>query len=475
MNFLYILLAIFIFGLLIFIHELGHFIVARLCGVKVLEFAIGMGPKLVSWKAKKSGTRYSLRLFPIGGYVSMLGENGMEVVQGSAEEEQISDALAEETDSEPDSQKDTFFFAITEKDRGDTDSEKISVPVSEEEAKHAYCNQSVWKRMLISIAGPFMNVFLGFVLMLVIVISAGQNNLGTTKVTDFYIVYSAEESALGMKKGDYLYRVDGVRIHSYTQLCEVVAQKDTDSFEVEMLRLNEAGDALVIHPFSNVQLNESILSEQFVSSVSEQSGLCVGDEIVKVNNVKVHTYYELAYEIMEQGYQAVDLTVLRNNQTLTLSAVQFPNMVESGVKIGEVDFSIELEDDFGIGTILKHTWFRSVSMVKMVYDSIEGLFSGRYGVEAVSGPVGITKTITDVAKTGFLNVLSLVTIISINLGVMNLLPLPALDGGHLIMYVIEAIRRKPVKQEVEGIINFVGLVLLLTLAVIIAIKDIIAL
>ena len=95
MNFLYILLAIFVFGFLIFIHELGHFVVARLCGVKILEFAIGMGPKILSRKSKKSGIRYSLRLLPIGGFVNMLGENGMEAVQGSSEAaDEITDDLS---------------------------------------------------------------------------------------------------------------------------------------------------------------------------------------------------------------------------------------------------------------------------------------------------------------------------------------------------------------------------------------------
>ena len=112
----------------------------------------------------------------------------------------------------------------------------------------------------------------------------------------------------------------------------------------------------------------------------------------------------------------------------------------------------------------------------MVYDSIRGLLTRRYGFEAVSGPIGITKTISDVAKSGQgRNLLHLVIIISINLGIMNLLPLPALDGGHLLLYLVEAVRRKPIRPEVEGIINFVGLVIILLLAVVIAVKDVISL
>ena len=170
----------------------------------------------------------------------------------------------------------------------------------------------------------------------------------------------------------------------------------------------------------------------------------------------------------------MDLTVIRDGNEIVIEDVRVPNQVESGVTLGNPDFYTHL-DERGFGTVLKHTWFRSVSAVKMVFDSLGGLFSGRYGVEAVSGPVGITKTISDVAKTSMLSVLNLVVIISINLGVMNLLPIPALDGGHLLLYLIEVVRGKPVKPEVEGIINFVGLVVMLGLMILISIKDVITL
>jgi membrane-associated protease RseP (regulator of RpoE activity) len=141
-------LALFIFGLLIFIHELGHFIVARLCGVKILEFAIGMGPKLISWKSKKTQTSYSLRLLPIGGFVSMLGENGMEAVQGEQP-----DVASDTRESEPceasDDQEDFFLNSLADEQKEQT---QQPTALSEEDAKHAYCNQSVWKRMLISLA-----------------------------------------------------------------------------------------------------------------------------------------------------------------------------------------------------------------------------------------------------------------------------------------------------------------------------------
>lgn len=468
MSFLYILLALLIFGVLIFIHELGHFIAARLCGVEILEFAIGMGPKLISWRSKKTGTRYSLRLFPIGGYVSMLGENGMEAVQGDSDPDALADAARDEKLSEPD-------LLINETGEEDEDASQEPIPLDPERAKRAYCNQNVWKRIAISIAGPLMNVVLGFLLMLVMVLASGENAIGSNRIAGFYVTYSAEESYGGLQNGDYIQSLDGVDIHSFSQIKEAVAAKNGQPFGVTVLRLNEDGTDVLTHTLENVVLDTDLLDTAFTSSLSEQSGLQIYDEVIKVNGTSVHTYNELAYEIMNQGYKPLRLTVLRNGEKVVLENVLVPSYVDSGVTFGDLDFKVWREAEYNFATVLKHTWFRSVSTVKMVFDSLGGLFSGRYGVEAVSGPVGITKTISDAAKMGMLNVLYLITVISINLGVMNLLPFPALDGGHLLLYVVEIFRRKPVKPEVESIINFVGLIILLGLAVIIAIKDIIAL
>ena len=445
MNPLYILYAILIFGVLIFIHELGHFIVARLCGVKVLEFAIGMGPKLISWKGKKSGTCYALRAFPIGGFVNMLGENGMEVVQG-------------ENGMEGDEQK-TEVQPLEE--------------LPPDIAKQAYCNQSVWKRILISIAGPVMNIVIGILLMLVIVLVGGHNSAATTIIAGFHVEYAAEEAQLGFEPDDYLYAVNGKRLLSYTDFEEAVKAANGGSITVSVQRLNAQKTEFELVEIP-VMLTEDDL-KLFVGSLSENCGLQIMDKVIKVNSTPVHTYDELSYEIMYQGYKPLKLTVLRNGEKVVLENVIVPSYENQGAIFGSVDFLIYREPEFNFITVMKHTWFRSLSTVKMVYDSLFGLFSGRFGVETVSGPVGITKVVGQAAQYGFTTVLNLVTVISINLGVMNLLPIPALDGGHIFIYLIEIVRRKPLKRELEGIINLVGLVLMLALAVLVAIKDIITL
>lgn len=471
MNVLYILLAIFIFGALIFIHELGHFLMARRCGVTVLEFAIGMGPRILSKKSAKSGTVYSLRLLPIGGFVSMLGEDGMEVAQGKQPEG--------ETPAGTDPKQDDFLINSTEepaKEKDESQEGDSAAPVLDE---HAYCNQSVWKRILISLAGPAMNVILGFLLMFVYVLISGADSVASTQIAGFHVHYTGDAAQLGFEPGDYLHAFvegeEGIRIRSYDQVYQKALEANGAPTDIYVQRASEDGMSFSYVLIEDVPLDVALVESLFEGSVSEKTGLKQQDVVKKVNGTRVHTYHELAYEIMNQGYRPLNLTVLRGEEEIVLEGVTFPNYTESGATFGNVDFLIYAEEDFGILTILKHTWFRSCSTVKMVYDSLFGLFTNRFGVEAVSGPIGITKTISTVARQSMLNVLYLVVVISINLGIMNLLPFPGLDGGHLMIYAIEVVRRKPMKRELEGAINFVGLVILLALAALIMIKDILTL
>ena len=336
----YVLIMVLVFGVLIFIHELGHFMTARACGVHVKEFAIGMGPTIFSWNSKKHGTKYGLRLLPIGGFVSMTGED-------------------EESD-----------------DPG------------------AFCNKSVPRRMGIVVAGAAMNLLLGFLLMMVLVFS--QGNLASNVIGRF------DENAISSAK------------------------------------------------------------------------LEVYDEIVKVGNVRVHTWEETVYEIMNQGYEPVDVTVVRNGERLTVEDVSFGTMEESGAVFGNCDF-IPFAEERSFGNLMRHTFFRSTSTVKMVYDSLIGMFTGRFGLEAVSGPVGVAEVVGDAAKASMQQFLYIVAVLSINLGVFNLIPFPALDGGRFLFLTIEGIRRKPIDRNVEGYINFVGIILLFALMIFVTCKDILKL
>lgn len=334
----YLLLTLLLLGVLVLLHEGGHFLVARLNNITVNEFAIGMGPKVLSWVSKKSGIRYSLRAFPIGGFVSMAGED------------------------------------------------------EESEDKNAFCNKNVWQRISVVLAGPLTNIIVGFLGMLILV--------------------------------------------------------------------------MVTTPASNV------VAVFFDDATSNSSGLCVNDKIIEVNGVKTHTGNEVAYEITYQGDEPIDLVVIRDGETIELKDVVFPQTEEDGVVFGIYDFQFYAVSNKDFGLVLSHTFWRTCSTAKMVWDSLADLVTGRFGLDAVSGPIGMTELIETSIANGWESLLYLWVIISVNLGVMNLLPVPALDGGRFIFLLWEAITRKPVNKKVEGYINAAGLLILMAFMLLITFKDI---
>ena len=345
-----VVVAVLIFGFLIFIHEFGHYITARIFGIKIEEFSIGMGPRLLWYDSKKTGIRYSFAMFPIGGFVSMPGENG--------EDEEFSD-----------------------------------IP-------NTFGKKPAWQRFIVTAAGALVNISAGFLAMILL---TSLIKIGDTTVREFH---SIEDTGYSIS--------------------------------------------------------------------SEDSGLMTGDEITAVDGKRVRILDELNYEIMRRGYEPVDVTVIRNGETVTVYDVEFPQEESQGQTFGVMDFRVsEVKKSFG--SVMKYSLFKSVLIVRMCWESLFDLITGRYTLAAVSGPVGISGAIGDAVAQGFVSVLYITVLISINLGVMNLLPIPALDGGRLLTLLIEMITRKKLPVKVEGTINAIGLLLLLGLSFVIMIKDIVQL
>ena len=393
------------FGFLIFIHELGHYIAARICGVGVIEFAIGMGPKIFSHVSKKTGIRYSVRLLPFGGFVNMVGE-------GTDEE-------AEKENYEPDPEE-ALESGITVIMPEKTDSDqKDHKEDKKEKDPRSFANKPAWVRMIILIAGSFMNILLGFILTFVTVLSVRTS--------------------------------DG--------------------------RLWLASNT--VYGFSE-------------SAVSAETGLMTGDTVIKVGNVPVHTGQELAYEIMIQGKKSetyeqkdaesgetvkrgtvsLDLTVMRNGEKIRLTGVKFPSVVEENTVFGMADFNV-YGDRPGVLNVIKHSWYRSWSSIKTVWDSVIGMLTGRFSLSSVSGPVGTTEVITTAAKSGIYSLLYIFALIAMNLGVFNLFPFLPLDGGHVAFALFELIFRKPIPKKVEQVCQTVGAMFMIALMVAVTLKDII--
>jgi regulator of sigma E protease len=366
--------ALLVFGFLIFIHEFGHYITARLFKVRIDEFSVGMGPRLLWYDSKRTGIRYSLSMIPIGGFVAMPGENG----ELSPEE------LAAEAEREQELRLNAGSrIADYEKYRSTIDT---------------FDKKPAWQRFIITAAGAFVNIVIGFIFVGILTLMV---NVGDTTVAQF--------------------------------------QSSEPTWEYEVS--------------------------------SESTGLRVGDKIISVDGRRVRILDELSYEIMRKGNEPVDLVVDRDGERITLYDVIFPTDVESGQTFGIMDFKVKaVKKTFG--SVVNYSFSKSVLIVRMCWESIIDLISGRYSFEAVSGPVGISTAIGDAASAGPASLIYIIALISINLGFMNLLPIPALDGGRLLTLIIEMVTRKKLPPKVEGLINGIGLILLLGLSVVVLIKDV---
>ncbi len=335
-----ILVAIVFFGLLIFFHELGHFLFAKLFKVQVNEFAMGMGPTL--FKFKKGETKYALRLFPIGGFVSMEGED------------------------------------------------------EESENERAFCNKPAWQRFIIVAAGGTVNLIMGVI---------------------FVALMLCQSDLIGLPE-----------IHSFEQ---------------------------------------NAVSSQYLQS---------GDKIEEINGKHVYSEYDLSFLMARDKDGVVDFVVERDGEKVKLNGVKFQTYEKDGNFTIIYDFIIRGVEP-GFLSVTKNAFLESVSIGRIVWISLMDLVTGQYGLSDLSGPIGTVSFIADATEvaaqeTDFTGVLTLMAMIAINIGLFNLLPLPALDGGRLFFLAIEFVFRKKVPAKYEGWVHAVGLVLLLGLMVVISFSDI---
>ena len=211
---------------------------------------------------------------------------------------------------------------------------------------------------------------------------------------------------------------------------------------------------------------------QFEDGASSQAyGLQVGDEITKIGSHTVRTMNEVAYDIMHDATKPVDITVKRGGEKTVLKDVVFSEETEDGVSYGIMDFKVKAVGKTA-ANICRHTFRNSWLSIRMIWESLYDFVTGKYSVDAVSGPIGITSTITSVAKEGAADLIYLSSVLAMNLGIFNLLPIPALDGGRLFFQLWELITRKPISRKVEGYIHTTGLMILFAFIILITFKDI---
>lgn len=436
-----ILIGVLLFELIIFIHEFGHFITAKKSGIKVNEFSLGMGPKIFSFG--KGETKYSLRIFPIGGFCAMEGED--------------------EESPEP----------------------------------RAFNNAKVWKRMIVVIAGAVMNIILGFVLMLVVVVQ--QDAYSSTEVQSFPA--TSFSSCTGLQSGDVIKEINGYGISTsmdFNYPISTAELKTVDGSTLEIYK-EDCGNNLYNMAVSLVQDKNNKLSDEQVSKVNELLSKST-NEIVKAKSKEdAYSVYENYYKkindacgikdykvekIVEKETRkryTADILVERNGEEKLLKNVQFFTYTTKDNSDPQVsiDFYVKpIEKTFG--SVISQTFKQTISTCKMIYASLGGLLTGKFGLKDMSGPIGIASAVTTVASeslsSGFMSavnsIIYVMMIITVNLGLFNMLPFPALDGGRFVFLIIEAIRGKSVPRKVEAIVNGIGMGLLILLMILITANDI---
>ena len=348
MTLLYILYALLLLGVLITVHEFGHFIAARLTGIAVKEFSIGFGPKLIQWKSKKNDTLFSLRPIPMGGYCLFYGD----------------------TDDDP---------------RG----EKTDDPRN-------YNKAPVWKRMLSVVCGPLMNFVLAFVVAVGLIAAYG---------------------------------------------------------------------AMPSEPF--VQTVEAGMPAQ-------AGGMMSGDLLLRVGDVDVSgsTTKEISDLIASSGSRTLTFTVLRDGQEQIITVTPFHDDVENRYRVG-ITIGYNSTKPLPASQVIPVAWDTCVYASGAILNALGRMVTTGEGINETAGPVGVVQLVAEQTREGGLEMfLNLMVIISINLGLINLFPIPGLDGSRLVFMLIEAIRRKPVSQKIESGIHLAGYALLMGLMIFFTFKDV---
>lgn len=401
---------IVLLGVLITIHELGHFIVAKLCKVKVNEFAIGFGPAI--WKKQGKETKYTLRLVPLGGYNSMEGED-----EASEDEKAFS---------------------------------KASIP----------------KRIAIVLAGATVNII--FAIAIYSIMTATSGTYISNQIGEVLEGYAAQTA--GLQAGDRIIEGNGQSIKSKKDLNEVLEKSQGEEVNTKIERegkiLEYAIKPNVIKSkVTGIYLDENckIVAVQKGSS-SERQGIQANDRLIKVNGIDIKEDTNTALqEIGREDVNSILLTIKRGEQEITIELVpDYETSYYLGVNLKQA------EDNFVNRCI--NAGMQTQEFLVSIVDNLKQLFTGNVGIDQMMGPVGISEV---VAKTnGIKEFFEMMALISLSLGVTNLLPIPALDGGKILILLIEAVRRKPMKQQTEVNIQLLGFAILIALSLYVTYNDV---
>lgn len=408
---------IVLLGFLIFIHELGHFTVAKLCKVKVNEFAIGFGPTL--WKKQGKETKYAIRLIPLGGFVSMEGE--------------------------------------TEHSEHERSFSKVSIP----------------KRIAIVAAGGLVNIIFAIAVFLPLQMSIGTNY--TTKIDTLTSGYAAESA--GVQSGDVIRKINGKKVRMKSDIDKIVEKCEGQELVLDIERNGNMRE-LVLKPTPEeyytigVYLDDehSTKVQGFARDADEikKQGINIGDTVVSIAGVNVENDAKKLNEAFSENYkeenEKISIVVRRLGTEHTL---EIKPIKKVRYKIGVNSFVLA---DGSFGTRLYYGVFNTRDFAFSMVQNLKELFTGKVKTDEFMGPVGISRAVAKTEKIS--SFITLLTLISLSLGVTNLLPFPPLDGGKIVLLIIEAIRKKPLDEKYEVGIQMIGFCLMIMLSLYVTYHDI---
>ena len=430
---------IIVLGILVFIHELGHFVFARLFGVGVEKFSLGFGPRICG---KKIGiTDYRISAIPLGGYVKMVGE-------------------------EPDAE------------------------ISPENLPLSFTHKHVFKRILIVAAGPLFN----FLLAVVIYFGLFQIDGVIQPVIGEIQTDSAAQTA-GLEKRDLVQKIDGIKVKSWNDMAKKIISSNGQPLEMTVVRgdatvvlnvtpilepsYNEFGEEIEQYGIGVFPVINPVIGSVQEDSPAQKGGINAGDRIASINGIPVDTWNEMAHIISQCNGKSLEILIRREKTdfTVTITPELKTQENESGEKTERYLIGVATAGDFllkrlGPVDAFSESIRHSCKVAGLIGISVIKMIKGSISSKELGGPIMIAKMAGDQARVGAVNLISFIAFISINLGILNFLPIPVLDGGHLVFFGIEAVSGKPVNTRLRETAQQVGMSILLLLMIFVFYNDI---
>ena len=421
MTFVYFLIVI---GILVFVHEFGHFIMAKRAGVRVEKFSLGMGPKLFGFK--KGDTEYVLSALPLGGYVKMAGENPDEDPTGAPDEFQ---------------------------------------------------SKTVWQRAKIAATGPLTNIVLAFIIM-PLVFMVGTYSEGPAKVG--YVEKGSPAERAGFMAGDVIEEINGRSISDWTRALTLIAVNPDTDVTVIIERQGEK-KTLTLRPelATELKIGTSGLVPDMPAEIgklkpgfpAEQAGVMVNDKIIAVDGKTIYHWIQFSTLVRDSKGSKLTLTLERNGKRM--EKIVTPKEDGGRQVIGVEPVMRLVFKKYGFFESLRLGFDKTIESVDLTFITLKKLVTFDLSIKTLGGPVMIAQMSGQAAAAGLSAFLSLLAMISISLGVLNLLPIPVLDGGMILFLVIEAIRKKPLSRKVMEVSQSIGAGLLITLIAVVSYNDVV--